>query len=129
MIARLLRDERGGDAVEMGLLLVMLSLMLFGTMFTGWMLWSAHTLHYAVEESARCAAIDVNNCGSVADTQAYAVAKAMGLAMAAGQFSVTQPASGCGWQVQATYDFPLTIPFMPASTVAIGASSCYPLNN
>jgi len=123
--ASLLRDCRGGAAVEMALSFPFLVLMIFGGIEAGWMLWSASTLDYAVEEAARCAAVDATNCGTVSAVQSVAAGKAMGLGMASSAFTVTSPA--CGKQVAATYAFQFLMPFRTDFTVSIPAQSCYPL--
>jgi Flp pilus assembly protein TadG len=124
LAVRLLRDCGGAQAVEMALVLPFLALMLLGAIETGWMLWSASTLYFAVEEAARCGAVDVNNCGSTSAIQAIAVSKAMGLNMAAGDFTVSKPA--CGQQVTATYTFNFLQPFQTNFSISIPATSCYP---
>ena len=122
---RLGRDERGGTAVEMALVIPFLSLMFLGGIDAGWMLWSSSTLDFAVEDAARCWAVDVNNCGTAAATQSVAVSKAMGLGMSDGDFTVSSPA--CGRQVSATYVFRFMRPFSTDFNVSIPATSCYPL--
>ncbi len=122
---RFASDRHGGTAVEMAVVLPFLTLMILGTIETGWMLWSTSTLDYAVEEAARCGAVDVNNCGTVAATQSVAASKAMTLGMAAANFTVTTPA--CGKQVAANYTFSFAQPFFTNFTVTIPATSCYPL--
>ncbi len=119
------RDCHGGTAVEMALVIPFLSLMFLGGIDAGWMLWSAGTLDFAVEEAARCAAVDVNNCATASQVQNVAVSKAMGLSMAATDFAVTTPA--CGKQVSATYVFNFLQPFNANFNVSIPATSCYPI--
>jgi Flp pilus assembly protein TadG len=122
---RLLRDGHGGTAVEMALLFPFLSLMILGAIDAGWMLWSASTLDFAVEEAARCAAVDAANCGTTANIQGVAVSKAMGLSMSASDFTVTT--ATCGKKVAATYIFPFLMPFSTNFNISIPATSCYPL--
>jgi Flp pilus assembly protein TadG len=122
---RLLGDRHGGAALEMALLFPFLSLMILGGIDAGWMLWSASTLDFAVEEAARCAAVDATNCATAANVQDTAVGKAMGLGMSAADFTVTTPA--CGKQVAATYVFHFLMPFSTNFNVSIPATSCYPL--
>jgi Flp pilus assembly protein TadG len=109
----------------MALVFPFLMLMIFGAIEAGWMLWTSSTLDFAVEEAARCGAVDSNNCGTTSNIQAVAASKAMGLSMAAGDFTVTTPA--CGKQVSATYVFNFLVPFGSNFTVSIPAQSCYPL--
>jgi Flp pilus assembly protein TadG len=124
-VCRFLRNRHGGAAVEMALVFPILSLMILGPIEAGWMLWTASTLDYAVEEAARCAAVDATNCGTTSNVQAVAVYRAMGLGMSAGDFTVTSPA--CGKQVTATYVFHFLMPFSTNFNVSIPATSCYPI--
>ena len=125
LAGRLLRDRHGGAAVEMALLFPFLSLMILGAIDTGWVLWSSSTLDFAVEEAARCAAVDATNCGSTANIQGVAVGKAMGLGMSTSDFTVTTPS--CGKKVAATYVFHFLMPFNTNFNISIPAASCYPL--
>jgi Flp pilus assembly protein TadG len=129
---RLAACERGANAVEMAIVLPVLSLMIVGAVYSGWMLYSETMLFFATETAARCAAVNVAVCGGanqVPNTQAYAVTQAaqLGLTMVAANFTVTQPANGCGWRVQATYPFKLVLPFQTNLAVNLTASACYPI--
>lgn len=132
-IARRFANNRdGGAAVEMALVLPMLSLIVLGTIEAGWLLWSANTLYFAVEQAARCGAVDAANCNAPAPSgeakvKAVAVANAMGLNMASGDFTVTN--TTCGLQVTATYVFTFLMPFQTDLTVSIPAKSCYPIDS
>ncbi len=125
LAGRLLRDRHGGAAVELALLFPFLSLIILGAVDAGWMLWSASTLDFAVEEAARCGAVDASNCGTTSNIQGVAVGKAMGLSMSASDFTVTSPA--CGKKVSATYVFHFLMPFTTNFDISIPATSCYPL--
>jgi Flp pilus assembly protein TadG len=63
MAQRIAKNRDGGTAVEMALVLPILSLIILGTIEAGWLLWSANTLYFAVEQAARCGAIDAANYG------------------------------------------------------------------
>lgn len=122
----------GSMALEYGLLIPALLLMVLGTMDVGRLVWTYTTLHRAVEASARCAAINPVACGTPAQTAARAVAEAWGLPVTPATFSaLTQ---SCGAQVTATYGFSLLIPWLgaseseqPPSTLTLTVSACYPL--
>jgi Flp pilus assembly protein TadG len=118
----------------MGIVLPVLCLMIFGTVYAGWMLYSTTMLYYAVEMAARCASVNTTTCGGatqakqIAAVQAYAVTQAMGVNVTAASFTVSQPANGCGWQVTATYPFTFILPFQAANpTYNINASACFPV--
>jgi hypothetical protein len=98
-----------------------LALILVGTLFAGLLVQSAASLNKAVEQAARCYAINVSECSSAATTQAYAQSHYYGLSQPA--FTVSTAA--CGHQVSGT----LTIAFDAAVTnwnVPLSATACYP---
>ena len=115
-MGRYLRDRHGGAAVEMALVFPFLCLMILGAIDAGWMLWSASTLDFAVEEAARCGAVDATNCGTTANIQGVAVDKAMGLGMSASDFTVTTPA--CGKKVAEGGGFEPPVRFDPYDSLA-----------
>jgi Flp pilus assembly protein TadG len=136
-VKRLAACQRGGPAVEMGIILPALSLAIVGTIYIGWMAFSITMLNYSVESAARCVAVATatsTNCGGATvaaqetATQTYAVKQALGVNVTTANFTVSQPANGCGWQVTASYPFTLVMPFWtnnPAYTLT--ASSCFPV--
>jgi Flp pilus assembly protein TadG len=97
----MIRDKRGASAVEFALIFpafitVILCIVLFGEL-----LWIMNTVNYAVEEAARCGAVDTKNCATTAEIQALASTRAMGLVPADGFAVTTGPVC-----VSATYTFP-----------------------
>ena len=56
----------GSVAVEYGLLLPALLLLVLGVMDVGRLLWTQATLDRAVEAAARCAAVNTISCASTA---------------------------------------------------------------
>ena len=121
-IGRLRGDRTGSTAVDFALIASPLLLLLFGTMELGRMLWYQNALNYSVEEAARCASIDVNNCSTSAQIKSYAAARS-GAGFATSTF--TSSTSGCGHLVSASYPVSLVIPFSPIS-ITLTAQSCYP---
>lgn len=121
-IGRLRGDRAGNTAVEFALIASPLLLLLFGTMELGRMLWYQNALNYSVEEAARCASIDVNNCSTSDQIKSYAAAHS-GADFATSTF--TPSTSACGKLVSASYPMSLYIPFTPIS-ITLTAQSCYP---
>jgi len=122
----------GSMALEYGLLIPALLLLIFGTMDVGRLIWTYATLHRAVEASARCAAINPVACGTSSQTAARAVAEAWGLPVTPSTFTALTQA--CGAEVTANYGFSLLIPWFgsddadrPPSTITLTVSACYPL--
>lgn len=112
----------GASAVEFGLILPALLMLLLGGMETGRALWTQNALNFAVEQAARCASIDQNNCGTTTQVQSYAAAAA-GAGFASSTFSVATAA--CGNVVSASYPIQLHIPFV-GTALTLTAQSCYP---
>lgn len=86
------------------------------------MLWAQNSLQFAVEQAARCAAIDKTSCGTTAQIQSYAAGKAYGLNLSSSVFTVSNPA--CGTQISATLPFRATLPV--SISVNLRAQSCRP---
>jgi Flp pilus assembly protein TadG len=122
MLRRCARARRGASAVEFALVLPACLMLLFGVMEGGRALWLQNALNYAVEQAARCAAIDTNNCGSANQVQAYA-STISGSDFPSADFAVATAA--CGNVVSASYPVQLHIPFV-AAALTLTAQSCYP---
>ena len=123
-IRQALTGTDGSVAIEYGLLLPALLLMLFLIIDTGRLLWTQTTLDRAVEAAARCGAIDATDCGSTAQIQSYAAAQAYGMTVDASAF--TAVVTSCGVQVNASFAFSPSIPLLGSGTIALTASACYP---
>jgi Flp pilus assembly protein TadG len=124
--ARRRSRRRGSVAIEYALILPALLLFVIGIIDTGRLLWTYTTLYRAAEATARCAAINVTECGTAGQIQSYAVAQAWGLTINAAAFSVTTAA--CGIQVKGSYDFAFAIPAFTSDlgTFTLKATACYP---
>lgn len=121
-IGRVTRDRSGSLTVDFALIAAPLLTLLLGTMEIGRLLWYQNALTYSVEEAARCASVDVNNCNTTDQVKGYA-AGISGAGFASSVFSLSSLA--CGTQVTATYPISLSIPLVPIS-VTLTAQSCYP---
>jgi Flp pilus assembly protein TadG len=114
----------------MAIVLPVLSLMIVGAFYAGWVIYTTNMLFHAVEQAARCASVNTATCGGanlaaqVANVQAYAVTQAWGVPVAAANFTVTQ--QPCGWQVQANYPFLFVMPFQTNFNVTIAPQACFP---
>ena len=87
-------------------------------------IWTQATLDYAVEAAARCAAVDLRNCGTAAQTQQYAVTQAPGLSVPASDFAVTTQT--CGVQVTANLPYAFLVPALLPYSPTLSASACFP---
>lgn len=119
-IGRLMRSQRGAMSVDFALVAAPLLLLILGTMEVGRTLWYQNALNYSVEEAARCASIDVNNCNTSDQIKTYAAARS-GAGFAKATFSATTAA--CGNLISASY--PISIGVADLS-ITLKAQSCYP---
>jgi len=123
-VSTVIADRGGATAVEFSLIAPALLLLLFGIAEVGRLLWTQSALHFAVEEAARCAAVDATNCASAAAVQRFAVARAAGLGLQNSVFSLAKPA--CGTEVSASYAFSFVTSALFPYSVTLTARSCFP---
>lgn len=126
------RSTCGSMALEYGLLLPVLIMLMLASMDAGRLMWTYTTLNRAVEASARCAAINTAVCGTESQIAERAVNEAWGLPVTSAAFSSQQ--QSCGAQVTANYPFSFLIPWLGTtdpetapSTITLTVSACYPL--
>ncbi|WP_374575617.1 TadE/TadG family type IV pilus assembly protein [Phenylobacterium sp.] len=119
-----LRDERGASAAEFVLVLPLLVMLTLGVINAGLMLYTMATLHFAVEDAARCATVKVDCGGGDPDlVAAYAAAVYKGPTITP-TFTLSRP--GCGNKVTGTANYVFTTGLV-SRTVPISAEACYPL--
>jgi Flp pilus assembly protein TadG len=118
--------REGSTAVETAIVMPVLLLMIVGTCYAGFLLYTTNMLYYAVEQAARCAAINATVCGTTTATQNFAVTQAMGVSIPAANFQVTKPVNGCGWQVRTVYTFTFLMPFQTNFNLNLTANACFP---
>lgn len=121
-LRRLRRDEGGATALEFGLVMPLLALLLVGGMWGSLLLLSVNSLDMAVQSAARCMAVDANTCATPSATQTYALGRYAGPDISP---VFTASASGCGHTVSAQATFDLNVLPMVGS-VPLTASACYP---
>jgi Flp pilus assembly protein TadG len=119
----ILMDKNGSAAVEMAIVLPVFLAFVFGIVEFGRLVWIVNDLHYAVEEGARCAAID---CATGATTKASNAVTAVSIPAAS--FVVAACNGGVGKQVSIAYSFTfITQSFLlPNTGLTLTAQSCQP---
>ena len=128
LVRRLLADQSGATAVEFVLVLAATVILMIGTINVSFMIYSYTTLHYAVEEAARCATAKTLVCKDKATTESYAGTAYKGLGDASFAYSQTLDTNGlplCN-QVVGTANFNFTTG-ITSMTVPLSATACYPL--
>jgi Flp pilus assembly protein TadG len=123
---RPISDISGAAAVEFAMILWPLMLLLLGTVDGGRMLWTQNSLQYAVEQAARCAAVNsTTTCSTAAQIQSYAATMAYGSSLNQSNFTSTNP--GCGANTtQVSASVPYTPLFPYPHSITLTASSCRP---
>jgi Flp pilus assembly protein TadG len=94
---------------------------LLGIISASAIVWSAASMHYAVEGAARCYSVSASQCGSATATQSYAQAIYHG--MSSPTFTASTPS--CGRQVNATLSVVLGTG-MAQWTIPLSATACFP---
>jgi Flp pilus assembly protein TadG len=105
LLRRLAADRRGAAAVEMAMVMPALLLLLLGGMEAGRMAWTKATLTYAVQEAARCGAVNATLCPTDGAIQAVAAQRGAVLRVPAASFVVAHPACGVQVSVDVTQGF------------------------
>jgi Flp pilus assembly protein TadG len=118
---RLWACDRGATAVEFAMVLPPLVMLMMGTISACLLLFSATSLHHAVEQAARCYSVNATQCGSASAAQTYAKNSYRGLNKP--QFTASTPA--CGHQVAATVSIALNAA-IHSWKVPLTATACFP---
>jgi hypothetical protein len=107
--------------MEYALVLPIFITLLVGTLCAGNLLFASNSLHYAVQDAARCAAVKTGVCSDSSSTVTYAKSRYSGPSAPAFTYST----AGCGHTVNATASYPLFIATFTFK-VPLSASACYP---
>jgi Flp pilus assembly protein TadG len=103
LVRRLACGRGGSAAVETALVLPLLLLMVMGAIEFGRLGWTRAGLNYAVQEAARCAAVQPGVCGTPTQTAAFAAQRVAALGVPASAFTVTTEA--CGARVSVAFQY------------------------
>jgi Flp pilus assembly protein TadG len=121
------RDQQGTTAVEFGIIAPVFVAMLIGTMGLCVALYLIGSLHFAVEDGARCASVkaacQINGVADAALTQAYTQSRYLGPSGVAPTF--TYAAAACGNSVSASLTYSVNVLFRTL-VIPISATACFP---
>ena len=115
-------DNRGTTVIEFAMLAPVVITLLVGTFFLGLSLFLVGSLHYAVEEGARCASVNTGVCTDASTTVAYAQSHYFGPSATP---TFTFSAASCGNSLTASINYVMDLGMMRL-TVPITASACFP---
>jgi Flp pilus assembly protein TadG len=115
-------DQQGTTAVEFAIVAPLFLSMIVGTFTLCIGLFLVGSLHYAVEEGARCASVKTTICSDAATTIAYTQNHYFGPNVSP---TFTYAAVACGNSVSATVNYSMNVGFT-TFTVPISATACFP---
>jgi Flp pilus assembly protein TadG len=118
---RVRNDVRGTTAVEFAIVAPVFIALLVGAFGMSLALFLIGSLHYAVEEGARCRSVKPGVCSDAATTQTYALNHYLGPSAP----TFTYAAAACGNSVTGTISYQMNLG-MWTLTLPITAAACYP---
>jgi Flp pilus assembly protein TadG len=116
------RDQQGTTAVEFAIVAPVFIALLIGTIAVCIGLFLIGSLHYAVEEGARCASVKTTICSDATTTVAYAQSHYFGPNVSP---TFTYAAAACGNSVSASINYSMNVGFR-TFVVPISATACFP---
>jgi Flp pilus assembly protein TadG len=115
------REQRGTTAVEFAIVSPVFIAMILGLLALCVCLFLVGSLHYSVEEAARCASVRTTVCKDASTTIAYAQSRYYG--PSSPTFSYTTAA--CGNSVTASINYVAQLGLTQV-TVPVTAAACFP---
>ena len=117
------RNQEGTTAVEFAIIAPVFLLLIFGTIGLCFALFLVGSLHFAVEDGARCASVKTTICSDPATTIAYTQSRYMGPNVSP-TFTYTAGAP-CGKSVTGNVSYSMDIGFR-TFVIPISATACFP---
>jgi Flp pilus assembly protein TadG len=117
---KLLRNNRGGSAVEFALVALPVLLFVYGIMQTAWIVWADNLLQVSVDAAARCAGVGSTTSPCNGPDMIGTANTVFGPLSGASFSANTSACSGKG--LIGTY----TITFLFVADMTVTAKSCYP---
>jgi Flp pilus assembly pilin Flp len=115
-------DQQGTTAVEFAIIAPVFIALLVGTIALCVALFLIGSLHFAVEDGARCASVKTTICSDAATTVAYTQSRYFGPDVSP---TFTYAAAACGNSVSASISYSMNVGFR-TFTVPISATACFP---
>jgi Flp pilus assembly pilin Flp len=115
-------DRQGTTAVEFAIVAPVLIALLVGTIALCIGLFLIGSLHFAVEDGARCASVKTTICSDAVTTVAYTQSRYFGPDVSP---TFTYAAAACGNSVSASINYSMNVGFRTL-VVPISATACFP---
>jgi Flp pilus assembly protein TadG len=115
-------DQQGTTAVEFAIIAPVFIAMIVGTITLSIGLFLIGSLHFAVEDGARCASVKTTICSDAATTVAYTQSRYFGPALSP---TFTYAAAVCGNSVSASINYSMNVGFK-TFVIPISATACFP---
>jgi Flp pilus assembly protein TadG len=115
-------DQQGTTAVEFAIIAPVFIALLIGTIALCIGLFLVGSLHFAVEDGARCASVKTTICSDAATTVAYTRSRYFGPAVSP---TFTYATAACGNSVSASINYSMNVGFR-TFVVPISATACFP---
>ena len=122
LLKSLRRDQQGTTAVEFAIIAPVLIALLIGTLALCVGLFLIGSLHFAVEDGARCASVKTTICSDAATTVAYTQSRYFGPNVSP---TFTYAATACGNSVSASINYSMNVGFR-TFVIPISATACFP---
>jgi Flp pilus assembly protein TadG len=115
-------DQQGTTAVEFAIIAPVFIALLIGTIAVSIGLFLIGSLHFAVEDGARCASVKTAICSDAATTVAYTQSRYLGPDVSP---TFTYATAACGNSVSASINYSMNVGFK-TFVVPISATACFP---
>jgi Flp pilus assembly protein TadG len=114
-------DSRGTTAVEFAIVSPVFIALVVGMMYTALCLFLVGSLHFAVEDGARCASVRTTVCSDATTTVAYTQSRYFGPSSPAFTFAT----AACGKSVSASINYVAQLG-LTQFTIPVSATACFP---
>jgi len=115
-------DDRGTTAVEFAILAPALMLLLVGAVYICLALFLVGSLHYAVEDGARCASVNTTVCSDAPTIVSYTQNRYFGPNPTP---TFTYATAACGNVVSGSLSYVVNLG-LTTVTIPVSASACFP---
>jgi Flp pilus assembly pilin Flp len=116
-------DDQGTTAVEFAIVAPVLIALLLGTIALCIGLFLIGSLHFAVEDGARCASVNTGKCSDEATIVAYTQSRYFGPNLSPA--FTYDPNAACGKSVSASISYSMNVGFR-TFVIPISAKACFP---